>query len=355
MAAEHLQYMRRCFDLARHGSGTVSPNPLVGAVVVYHGRIIGEGYHHTYGEPHAERNAIASVPLQERLHIPDSTLYVSLEPCCHHGKTPPCTDLIISLGIRTVYLSTRDPNPLVCGKGIETLRANGIAVREGLLVSEGEELIRYFRTSMRLRRPHIILKTVQSADGFIGKPDRQVWLSNDYERVMVHKLRSEVDAIMVGTNTAVLDNPRLTTRDYPGHNPIRVILDRTGRIPLSHHIYDGAAPTVIYTDLQSPLTQSAHAEVVRFAFDEKLFQNVLTDLHNRKVQSVLVEGGSALITALLQLGLWDEALVVRTPKILESGIRAPLIEGRLKWRYRVSEDDVFAILPDSHIIPSPPV
>jgi diaminohydroxyphosphoribosylaminopyrimidine deaminase/5-amino-6-(5-phosphoribosylamino)uracil reductase len=338
-------FMRRCFDLARRGKGLVSPNPLVGSVLVFDERVIGEGFHTQYGGNHAERQAIGGVADADKAFISRSRLYVSLEPCCHQGKTPPCTNLILSSGIKEVYLSTQDPNPLVSGKGIQVLRDHGVKVYENILQDEGLDLIRFFRTAMTQQRPHVILKIVQSADGFIGKPDTQVWLSNAYERVMVHKLRSEIDAIMVGTNTAVIDNPELTTRFYAGRNPVRVVIDRTGRIPRKHHLFDGCAPTLLYTEQQPYNGMPDNLETVIFKFDDALPEKILEDLHTRRIQSLLVEGGAQLISSFISKGLWDEALVVRTPKILQTGVQAPLIEGRLKWRYQMAGDEILAIVP----------
>ncbi len=342
---------------------------MVGSVVVYDGRVIGEGYHMQYGGAHAERNAIGSVTENDRHLLPKSKLYVSLEPCCHHGKTPPCTDLILSTGIREVYISAKDPNPAVSGKGMHLLRDHDVKVFDNILPTEGNELIRFFQTSMTKHRPHIILKIVQSADGFIGKTDKQVWLSNDYERVMVHKLRSEVDAILVGTNTAVLDNPELTTRFYPGRSPFRVLIDRTNRIPQTHNVLDGSAPTLIFTEhaeigagipVRSGMDGNPRStdsigratppnpfsvDIVQCTFDDDLPDKILAELHTRRIQSILVEGGAELINTFLRKQLWDEALVVKTPKILESGIKAPLIEGKLKWRYEMAGDEVLAIVP----------
>jgi diaminohydroxyphosphoribosylaminopyrimidine deaminase/5-amino-6-(5-phosphoribosylamino)uracil reductase len=311
-------------------------------VVVHEGRILGEGYHQQYGGPHAERHAIHAVPPEDRYLLPHSRLYVSLEPCCHHGKTPPCTDLILSNGIPEVYVSVPDPNPVVGGKGIGILRENGVQVLEGVLAEEGQELIRFFHTYLTKKRPHVILKMVQSRDGFIGYPDKQVWLSNDYERIMVHKMRSEIDAILVGTNTAVIDNPELTTRYYPGRNPLRVIIDRTGRIPETHAIFDGATPTLLFTE-RNLLELSPRIEVVHCVFKEDLPEMILAELYHRKIQSLLVEGGAQLIATFRDKKLWDEALVVRTPKILEKGIKAPVIEGTLKWRYEMAGDEILAI------------
>jgi diaminohydroxyphosphoribosylaminopyrimidine deaminase / 5-amino-6-(5-phosphoribosylamino)uracil reductase len=334
-------FLARCLSLARLGAGTVSPNPMVGSVLVHHDRIIGEGYHRRYGDPHAERNVIASVRKADIPQITHSTLYVSLEPCCHHGKTPPCTELIIDSGIRRVVVGIPDPNPLIHGKGIAILRQHGIEVVTGILEQESRYIIRYFHTWMHHKRPHVILKIVQSDDGYIGKTGEQIWLSNVYERVMVHQLRSEVDAILVGTNTAVIDNPELTTRHYPGRNPVRVILDRSRRIPHTHHIFDGAAPTLFFSE--DPHDLPGHVTAVPWKFDAEFPVALLDDLYARRIQSLLVEGGTQIINSFLHAGIWDEALIVRTPHHLGAGVRAPLIEGRLVDKYRMMEDEVFVM------------
>jgi diaminohydroxyphosphoribosylaminopyrimidine deaminase/5-amino-6-(5-phosphoribosylamino)uracil reductase len=241
-------------------------------------------------------------------------------------------------------VSCSDPNPVVGGQGIALLRKHGLAVVDGILAEEGKELIRYFYTYMTKQRPHVILKFVQSQDGFIGKADEQVWLSNSYERVMVHKMRSEIDAILVGTNTACIDNPELTTRFYEGRHPLRVVIDRTGRIPQSHHLFDGSTPTLLFTE-SDQRDHGDGVEKVVCRFDAMLPKHSLSELYRRRIQSLLIEGGAQLIRSFQELRLWDEAMVVKTPKVLGSGVRAPVIEGRLKWRYDIAGDEVLAIAP----------
>ncbi len=338
----HEKYMRRCFDLARLGAQTVSPNPLVGAVIVHDNVIIGEGFHHTRGEAHAEVNAIAAVSEADRAKIPDSTIYVSLEPCSHEGLTPPCSDLILANGIKRAVISAIDPNPEVCGKGIQKLRANGVSVTSGVLEEEGNHLIANFSSTMLQTRPWVILKFVQSSDRFIGHPDYQVWLSNGYEKVLVHKLRSEVDGIIVGTNTVLVDNPQLTTREYFGESPIRITFDRNKRIPIDFHILDGSVPTLIYTEVadQHDAQGKNQPEYVTMPFDEKMLQNCLDDLGKRNIQSVLVEGGAALIKSFIKLDLWDEAWVVTTNHVLEKGVKAPLLDGHLVQKFCLDSDKI---------------
>lgn len=338
----HEKYMRRCFDLARLGVQTVAPNPMVGAVIVHDDVIIGEGLHQIRGEAHAEVNAITAVCEADRIKIPDSTIYVSLEPCSHQGLTPPCSDLIIANGIRQVVISSVDPNPEVSGKGIAKLRAAGVAVMNGVLEVEGNQLIANFTSAMDVHRPYIILKFVQSSDRYIGHPDYQVWLSNGFEKVLVHKLRSEVDGIMVGTNTVLVDNPQLTNREYFGKSPIRITLDRSLRIPDDFNILDGSIPTLIYTQEASDNT-GQHLEYVTIDFDENVLHNCLYDLGKRNIQSVLVEGGAALINSFIKHGLWDEAWVVTTNHVLEQGVKAPLVHGRLTQKFYLDTDEIQVI------------
>lgn len=348
------RYMSRCFDLARLGAQNVSPNPLVGAVIVHENRIIGEGFHHFYGGAHAEVNAISSVSADDRPRIPNSTLYVSLEPCCHQGLTPPCTDLIIKNQIKHVVISAMDPNPIVSGKGIERLRSRGVSVTTGILAKEGHQLLSYFRNAMMHQRPYIILKFAQSGDWYIGNPDHQVWLSNDFTKVLVHKLRSEIDGIMVGTNTVVVDNPKLTNREYFGDSPVRITFDRNLRIPRSHYILDGTVPTLVYTESRTlksdellmnsgPLEDVAEKELTEYIptkFDDDMLQNCLVDLGRRQIQSVLVEGGASLINSFVKQNLWDEAWVVTTNHKLKAGTKAPLLHGHLLQKFHLDEDEV---------------
>ena len=319
---------------------------MVGAVLVHEDKIIGEGYHQRSGDAHAEVNAINSVHESNRHLIGDSTLFVSLEPCCTHGKTPPCTDLILHSGIGNVVISTIDPNPAVRGKGISKLRARGVNVEVGLLESEGQRLIESFGISFTRDRPYIIIKYVQSADGFIGREDRQVWLSNSYESTLVHKLRSEVDSIMVGTNTAVIDNPRLTNRYPSGDDPLRITIDFDGRIPASHHILDDSADTLILTG-QDQGHDADKFENTTFvpASRDSMTTDLIQVLNERHVRSLLVEGGSSVIKAFAERQLWDELWVVTVDKELKSGVRVPEIHGRLVQSFRMEKDSLCIYKP----------
>jgi len=343
----HEKYMRRCFDLARLGAQTVSPNPMVGAVIVHNNRIIGEGFHHARGEPHAEVNAINAVSPDDKSKISESTIYVSLEPCSHHGLTPPCSDLILAEGIKKVVISAVDPNPDVSGRGVKKLHGHGVSVTTGVLEEEGNQMIANFNSAMSRDKPYIIIKFVQSSDRFIGHPDHQVWLSNGFEKVLVHKLRSEVDGIMVGTNTVLVDNPQLTNREYFGKNPVRITFDRTLRIPSDFHLLDGSMTTIVYTEEKNKSDSSDvdQVEYVSLAFDDEMLDNCLDDLSNRNIQNVLVEGGASLISSFIKKELWDEAWVVTTHHVLGKGVKAPLLHGRLKQKFCLDSDEIQIIKP----------
>ena len=341
-------YMRRCFDLARKGRQSAAPNPVVGSVIVHQGEIIGEGYHKKPGLPHAEVEAIESVKPEDRHRLKESVIYVSLEPCCFYGRTPPCTDLIMRSGIPEVVISRLDPNPKVSGSGVEILENAGIKVTVGVLEEEGTELAQPFIHHMTMQRPYITLKVVQSKDGFIGLPDRQVWLSNSYESVLVHKLRSQMDAIMVGTNTAVVDNPQLTNRFPNGKTPLRVVLDRTLRIPESHHLLSDGNPTLIVTAQDiSGRAVSDNISYLLTPFDASLLEAVMYKLHEMEVQSLLIEGGTQLIESFADQNMWDEAWIVRTENMLKEGVRAPVINGKCVQEFRMDGDVLRILKPTS--------
>lgn len=276
-------YMRRCLQLAAMAEGHTSPNPMVGAVVVYDGRIIGEGYHRCCGEAHAEVNAIASV--RDKSLLSRSTLYVSLEPCSHFGKTPPCCDLVISCGIPRVVVGCLDPFPQVAGRGVARLREHGVEVTVGVLEDECRRLNRVFMTFQLKARPYILLKWAQSADGFMDynrqSEELPARLSDDITRVWVHRLRAVSDAILVGTNTVLKDNPSLTVRYWSGRNPLRVTIDRHGRIPLDAHILDGSVPTLL---LGNPVGRVG-IEAVSVPDASDVLTVLMDELSRRKIQS----------------------------------------------------------------------
>jgi diaminohydroxyphosphoribosylaminopyrimidine deaminase/5-amino-6-(5-phosphoribosylamino)uracil reductase len=317
-------------ELASEGLGCTAPNPMVGSVIVCNNQIIGEGYHHKCGQAHAEVNAIASV--KDKSLLKQSTLYVSLEPCSHFGKTPPCSDLIIKMGIPKVIVSTIDPNPQVSGKGIEKLRLAGIEVITDILSSEGEELNKRFFTYQRKSRPYIILKWAQTLDGFIdvvrnpAVPQKPNWITNQYARMLVHKWRAEEQAVMVGTNTAFIDNPKLNVRDWAGESPLRVVIDRTLRLPSHLDLLNGSLPTLVFTEKKVKNIDNPNLIYCPIAFNEHLPKNITDQLFRRNIQSVLIEGGSKLLQSFINAGLWDEARVFTGNKYFINGVSAPKIE-----------------------------
>jgi diaminohydroxyphosphoribosylaminopyrimidine deaminase/5-amino-6-(5-phosphoribosylamino)uracil reductase len=315
--------MRRALELAWLGRGFTAPNPLVGCVIVHENRIIGEGWHQQYGGPHAEVNAIQSV--KEKHLLPGSRLYVTLEPCSHYGKTPPCADLILENQISDVVICNTDPNPLVQGRGIRKLLEANCKVHVGLLEKEGLALNKYFFTFHQQKRPYITLKWAETADGFIGRQDAEkCWISGELSRMLTHQWRSEQQAIMVGTRTAAADNPQLNTRAWTGPDPIRVILDRQLSLPGNLKIFDQSQPTLIYNLKKAEA--SHHLEWVKLPEGPDLLPAILADLHARNIQSVLVEGGAVLLNSFLQSGLWNEAHVFKSNRKLEAaGIPAPNI------------------------------
>jgi len=333
--------MRRCFDLARLGAGHVAPNPMVGAVLVHDDKIIGEGYHQKYGEAHAEVNAVRSVQAEHRRLIPKSTLYVSLEPCCIFGRTPPCTKLIIEHKIPKVVISCLDATPEVAGQGVKMLQDAGVEVQTGVLQAEGEELAGIRNTFAGHRRPFIILKYAQSQDGFMGIPGEQVWLSNPYSKRLVHKWRSEVSAILVGTNTAVVDDPQLTNRLFFGPSPLRIVLDRTGRLSPKSKLLDDASPTWVVTANAEALQQGQQTKIIELDFDAELLENLLNKLYEAKVSSLLVEGGRQTLDAFLQKNLWDEARILVSEKLLGKGIPAPVLPDVSRRKHVVGSDTLF--------------
>ena len=316
-------YMHRCIQLARNGLCGAPPNPMVGAVIVCDGKIIGEGYHAKCGEAHAEVNAIRSVKNPELLKR--STIYVSLEPCAHHGKTPPCADLIVEKQLKRVVIGCQDPFAKVNGKGIEKLRNAGIEVKVGVLEEACLELISRFVTFHAQKRPYITLKWAQSSDGFIDykrNDGEAVKLSNDLTRMLVHKRRSEHTAILVGRRTALLDNPSLTIRDWHGKAPLRLVLDKDLSLPDSLHLFDGSVPTIVFTAKEKKSYNNV--EYIRLDFSTLILPQMMEVLFARNIQSLLVEGGSQLLQSFLDENMWDEIFVEEAPFILQDGVKAPI-------------------------------
>ena len=321
-------YIKRCIQLAKNGLGTTYPNPMVGSVIVYNDQIIGEGWHRKSGEPHAEVNAINSV--KDKSLLAKATIYVSLEPCSHFGKTPPCCDLIIKHKIPNVVVGTLDPNSKVAGTGIQRLIESGANVTFGVLEKECHELNKRFFAFHQKKRPYIILKWAESQDGFIAPLTKEkiepVWISNEFSRQLVHKWRSEEQAIMAGTNTVLDDNPKLDVRDCKGENPIRIVLDRTGKIPNDFFIKDGKTKTIIITE-QENVTSSENCIYENAIFDTKLTRTIAIILYKYGIQSIVVEGGRQTLQSFIEDNLWDEARVFIGNIHLKSGLKAPIING----------------------------
>lgn len=334
-------YLRRCLDLAILGGKHVRPNPLVGAVIVYNNRIIGEGYHEKYGGPHAEVNAINSLKAEDEPLLSKSTIYVSLEPCCHYGNTPPCTDLIIKHRIPRVCIAEVDPTEKVKSKGIQKLRDHGIHV--DVIEIHGNYSTAEFRAINLSSRPFVQLKFAKSKDNFMGQKESQIWLSNDTSSIFTHKLRSYTDAILVGTNTALLDNPSLTLRNYPGNAPKRILLDRTGRIPLTHSLLSDAIPSIIITENKRDLANKNKQQIYIDFSSDNFIKHLLEKLYQLGIHHLMVEGGGAVLKSFVKANCWDEAVVINTQKILNDGIRAINITGKLKSKYLLGNNEVAVI------------
>ena len=316
--------MQRALELAALGQGRVSPNPMVGCVIALNGKIIGEGWHQHYGGSHAEVNAIASVA--DKSLLSSSTMYVTLEPCSHYGKTPPCADLVIQYFFKKIYVANLDSNPLVAGKGIEKIRVNGIEVEIGLLEAEARLLNKRFFTYIEKTRPYIILKWAATADGFIARKDySSQWITNSISRKLVHQWRTQEDAILVGTNTALYDNPSLTARDWQGKQPLRIVIDKRLRLPSTLNLFDGSVPTLVYNFEKNK--DKENIKFVKLTNEHFFIHELITDLRNRNIQSLIIEGGSQLLQSFINQNLWDEARIFSSPNTFNEGIKAPNIAG----------------------------
>jgi diaminohydroxyphosphoribosylaminopyrimidine deaminase/5-amino-6-(5-phosphoribosylamino)uracil reductase len=343
----HEFYMKRCIELAKNGLGTTYPNPLVGSVIVYDGKIIGEGWHKKAGEAHAEVNAVNSV--KDKTLLVKATIYVSLEPCSHYGKTPPCCDLIIAHNIPNVVIGTIDPFAKVAGNGIKRLLEAGKKINIGVLEEECNALNKRFFTFHKKQRPYIILKWAESKDGFIAPDKAQreteqeklspVWITNSYSRQLVHKWRTEEQAILVGTTTVLEDNPKLDARDFKGNHPTRVILDRNNTVSDSFHIKDNQRKTIIYTETNN-LTNSSNIIYEKINFNDNFLLNLTKNLHKKEVQSVIIEGGSKTLQTFIDSNLWDEARVFIGDSLLKSGIKAPVLKRTPKKSISIMNDKI---------------
>lgn len=337
----HETFMQRCFQLALMGSGNVSPNPMVGAVLVHQNRIIGEGYHMEFGKPHAEVNCINSVPISYKNLLEHSTLYVSLEPCNHHGKTPPCTEFIIDHKIPGVIIACEDNYEKAGGSGIRKLESAGIRTISGVLESEATELNKRFFTFHTLQRPYIILKWAQSANGKIaGDHFKQVKISNEITDRIVHKWRSEEAAIIVGYNTAKNDNPSLTTRLVRGNNPVRIVLDKHLQLPAYTKLLDDSTSTIIINSVKQE--ERGNTLFYKTSQDENMIAVVINLLHLRKINSLIVEGGAKLLQSFIDQDIWDEARVITNNVIdIPGGISAPVLrKTTLIQTEKILSDDI---------------
>jgi diaminohydroxyphosphoribosylaminopyrimidine deaminase / 5-amino-6-(5-phosphoribosylamino)uracil reductase len=337
----HKIYMQRAIELAELGKGSVSPNPMVGAVVVHEGKIIGEGWHANYGEPHAEPRAILDVlnsfPNGEEL-LKQSTLYVTLEPCSHYGKTPPCADLIVKYRIPKVVIACRDPFERVNGQGIAKLKDAGVEIIEDVLTPEAAFMNRRFLTRVRQHRPYIILKWAQTANNYFApKEHAQQWISGTAAKMLAHRWRSEEDAVLVGTNTARIDNPQLTVRDWKGRNPKRVVIDK--HLSLSHtlHLFDEQVETIVFNGEKTEWNNKLKYVALE-NFDLYLPQNILFQLHLMDVQSLIIEGGVKTLQLFIDAGLWDEARVFKAPIYWEDGIKAPELKDIPQKEEKIGKD-----------------
>ena len=335
--------MQRCLQLAKNGLGNTYPNPLVGSVIVHKGKIIGEGYHRKAGEPHAEVIAVNSVKNKELLK--DATLYVNLEPCAHQGRTPACSRMIIDLQIPRVVVGCRDSFEKVDGKGIEMMQNAGIDVTVGVLEKESRELNKRFFTFHEKKRPYVILKWAQTLDGFIDferTPDTPIqpnWITDEYARVLVHKMRSEEQSILVGANTAEKDNPSLNLRDWAGKNPLRIVFDRNLRLSRNLSLFDGTIPTLVLTEKEKP--DEKNIQYLKVDFTNDALPQLLDCLYRSEIQSIIIEGGTQTINTFIEANLWDEAKVFIGDKFFHKGVKAPEISSEPAKKETISGSKLY--------------
>lgn len=329
----HEKYMQRCIDLAKQGLGNTAPNPMVGSVIVYNGKIIGEGYHRRFGEPHAEVNAINSV--QDKSLLKKSTIYVNLEPCSHFGKTPPCANLIADIGIPNIIIGSIDTASHVSGKGIEILKGAGCKVTTGVLEKESRELNKRFFTFHEKQRPYIILKWAQTKDGFIdverneNSPKVPTWITNEHAKTLVHKWRSEEQSILIGTNTALADNPSLTTRNWIGKSPLRIVFDRELKLSKHLNIFNTEAETVLIADnsCKNIKVNRLRSNIgIKFVnYNNDFYAQLFDILTKKNIQSIIIEGGSKVLDSFIQNNLWDEVRIFHGDKVFGKGVKAPKV------------------------------
>ncbi len=344
----HHKYLLRCIELAKLGAGYVNPNPMVGAVIVYQDRIIGEGYHQRYGGPHAEVNAVTDVikrfdNAEQLLSL--ATLYVSLEPCAHYGKTPPCADLIIRHRIPNVVVGCRDPFNQVNGKGIEKLQEAGIEVITGILEQECLQLNKRFFTWVQKERPYIILKWAQTQDGFFApNTGSQFWITGPESKNLVHKWRSEEDAVLVGKNTVRIDNPQLNVRKWEGRAPKRVVIDRRLELSPDLHLFDQSVETLVFNEIKTDI-QGNIKYISLEDFENFVPQYIMFQLYLQDIQSVIIEGGAITLNSFIEAGLWDEARIFTGKTNLGKGIIAPVLKGVKYDNYIIGSDQLKIVYP----------
>lgn len=346
-----LLYMQRCFDLARLGAGSVSPNPMVGAVLVYQDRIIGEGYHQAYGQAHAEVNAINSVKAVDKHLIKQSTLYVSLEPCCIYGRTPPCTSLILAHKIPKVIISVVDQTPEVSGRGLAILRSAGVDVKTHVLADTGADLAQIRNTFAHQKRPFVLLKYAISQDHKLAPiPSKQLWLSNAYSKRLTHRWRMEYDAILVGTNTAAIDDPALSNRLYYGRSPTRIVLDKEGKLPLTLKLFDGQQKTLVFISPKylEKTRRTDQVEYIPIDFSRNLIPNLLKELAAKNISSLQVEGGQKTLASFIKNGLWDEARVFQSQRWIGNGLVAPDLKQAVQQRFQLDDDSLLVYKNTNH-------
>lgn len=339
----HEKYIKRCIEIAKNGLGTTAPNPMVGCVIVHGHKIIGEGFTSPYGGPHAEVNAINSV--KNRSLLNEATLYVTLEPCSHFGKTPPCVDAIIKFKIPNIVIGTIDTHSKVAGKGVEKLKALGRNVIVGVLENEVKAHHKRFFTFHNRKRPYIILKWAESLDGFIApttkNEQKPVWITNELSRQLVHKWRVEEQAILVGTNTVIEDNPSLTVRDWTGKSPIRIVLDQNLRLPSDAAVFDGKATTIVISrkvDAQNVQHKNAKLEFLDWDLKRTIAQQISTILYNNDITSIIIEGGRQTLQSFINENLWDEARVFKGTTVFSSGTKKPHFSGTLVSDEKIIDD-----------------
>ncbi|MBR9915971.1 MAG: bifunctional diaminohydroxyphosphoribosylaminopyrimidine deaminase/5-amino-6-(5-phosphoribosylamino)uracil reductase RibD [Algicola sp.] len=323
----HEKYIKRCIQIGKNGLGTTAPNPMVGCVIVHNNSIIGEGYTSPYGGNHAEVNAINSV--EDKSLLKSATLYVTLEPCSHFGKTPPCSDLIIAHQIPKIVIGCQDDNPEVAGKGIAKLKTSGCQVILGVLEEHCKMHHRRFFTFHHKKRPYIILKWAQTSDGFIApktkEEKRPVWITNQLSRQLTHKWRSEEQAILVGRHTVAQDNPSLTVRDWTGKHPIRIVIDRMSKLSKQYAVFDETSKTLRLTD-------------AKIDFKQPLAKEIGSYLYTENINAVIIEGGAQTLQTFIDENLWDEARVFTVAAVFKDGLKAPEFKGQIISEHQILDD-----------------